>query len=145
MAVERTMSSELLALKQELQQKGTHNRPLEEELVSAMREQVAIYCASTLKVNQGQSLIWEGLSSQMFPALRTSCTRTNRMTTTLSVCCFVLFFCTSCQKCWLCCQLVQVCVLGSTFKTLHKNKTWNIYIKNGKWYKSQHIKKKKVL
>lgn len=35
------MSGELQALKQELQQKGSHNRPQDEELISAMREQVA--------------------------------------------------------------------------------------------------------
>ncbi|XP_037632189.1 BICD family-like cargo adapter 1 [Sebastes umbrosus] len=40
MEVERAMSSELQALKQELQQKGSHNRPQDEELISAMREQV---------------------------------------------------------------------------------------------------------
>ncbi len=34
------MSSELQALKQELQQKGSHNRLQDEELISAMREQV---------------------------------------------------------------------------------------------------------
>ncbi|XP_069546063.1 BICD family-like cargo adapter 1 [Brachyistius frenatus] len=40
MEVERAMSSELQALKQELQQKGSHNRQQDEELISAMREQV---------------------------------------------------------------------------------------------------------
>lgn len=40
MEVERAMSSELQALKQELQQKGSINRPQDEELISAMREQV---------------------------------------------------------------------------------------------------------
>lgn len=40
MEVERAMSSELQALKQELQQKGSVNRPQDEELISAMREQV---------------------------------------------------------------------------------------------------------
>lgn len=38
--MERAMSSELQALKQELQQKGSVNRPQDEELISAMREQV---------------------------------------------------------------------------------------------------------
>lgn len=38
--VERAMSSELQALKQELQRKGSLNRPQDEELLSAMREQV---------------------------------------------------------------------------------------------------------
>lgn len=38
--MERAMSVELQALKQELQQKGSHNRPQDEELISAMREQV---------------------------------------------------------------------------------------------------------
>lgn len=40
MEVERAMSSELQALKQELQQKGNHNRPQDEEVIGAMREQV---------------------------------------------------------------------------------------------------------
>ncbi|MED6254066.1 hypothetical protein ATANTOWER_014435 [Ataeniobius toweri] len=40
MEVERAMSSELQALKQELQQKGGHNRQQDEELISAMKEQV---------------------------------------------------------------------------------------------------------
>lgn len=39
MEVERAMTSELQALKQELRQ-GSHNRPQDEELLSAMREQV---------------------------------------------------------------------------------------------------------
>lgn len=34
------MSNELQALKRELQQKGSHNRLQDEELISAMREQV---------------------------------------------------------------------------------------------------------
>lgn len=38
--VERAMSNELQALKQERQQKGSHNRLQDEELISAMREQV---------------------------------------------------------------------------------------------------------
>lgn len=40
MEVERVMSTELQALKQELRQKGSHNREQDEELISAMREQV---------------------------------------------------------------------------------------------------------
>ncbi|XP_012723546.2 BICD family-like cargo adapter 1 [Fundulus heteroclitus] len=40
MEVERAMSSELQALKQELQQKGGNNRQQDEELISAMKEQV---------------------------------------------------------------------------------------------------------
>ncbi|XP_061575315.1 BICD family-like cargo adapter 1 [Cololabis saira] len=40
MEVQKAMSSELQALKQELQQKGNQNRPQDEELISAMREQV---------------------------------------------------------------------------------------------------------
>lgn len=40
MEVERAMSMELQALKQELQQKGSHNRLQDEELISAMKEQV---------------------------------------------------------------------------------------------------------
>lgn len=40
MEVERAMSSELQALKEELQQKGGHNRQQDEELISAMKEQV---------------------------------------------------------------------------------------------------------
>ena len=39
MEVERAVSSELQALKHELHQKGS-NRPQDEELISAMREQV---------------------------------------------------------------------------------------------------------
>ncbi|CAB1347891.1 unnamed protein product [Coregonus sp. 'balchen'] len=39
MEVERAMTSELQTLKQELQQRGHHNRPQDEELLSAMREQ----------------------------------------------------------------------------------------------------------
>lgn len=35
------MSTELQALKQELQQKGSHNRQQDEELMSAMREQAS--------------------------------------------------------------------------------------------------------
>lgn len=38
--MERAMSSELQALKQELQQKNSQNRQQDEELISAMREQV---------------------------------------------------------------------------------------------------------
>lgn len=38
--VERAMSSELQALKRELQQNGSHGRLQDEELISAMREQV---------------------------------------------------------------------------------------------------------
>ncbi|KAM4627380.1 BICD family-like cargo adapter 1 [Polymixia lowei] len=40
MEVERVMSSELQALKQELRQNRTHTSPQDEELISAMREQV---------------------------------------------------------------------------------------------------------
>lgn len=40
MEVERAMSGELQTLKQELQQKGSHSRPQDEELISAMKEQV---------------------------------------------------------------------------------------------------------
>lgn len=36
------MSTELQALKQELQQKGNQSRPQDEELISAMKEQVKI-------------------------------------------------------------------------------------------------------
>uniref|UniRef100_A0A3Q3GXF8 Si:ch211-235m3.5 n=1 Tax=Labrus bergylta TaxID=56723 RepID=A0A3Q3GXF8_9LABR len=39
--VERAMSSELQTLKQEFQQKGSHNKLQDEELISAMREQLA--------------------------------------------------------------------------------------------------------
>lgn len=50
MQVERAMSSELQALKQELQRKGSVNRLQDEELISAMREQVicCIHKAHTL-------------------------------------------------------------------------------------------------
>ncbi|KAM8904844.1 BICD family-like cargo adapter 1 [Spinachia spinachia] len=56
MEVERAMASELQALKQELQQKGSHNRPQEEELVSAMREQV-------LRLTQKEQVLEERLES----------------------------------------------------------------------------------
>lgn len=56
MEVERAMSSELQALKQELQQKGSHNRPQDEELISAMREQV-------LRLTQKEQVLEERLES----------------------------------------------------------------------------------
>ncbi|XP_041796606.1 BICD family-like cargo adapter 1 [Chelmon rostratus] len=56
MEVERAMSSELQALKQELQQKGSHNRPQDEELLSAMREQV-------LRLTQKEQVLEERLES----------------------------------------------------------------------------------
>ncbi|CAJ1065531.1 BICD family-like cargo adapter 1 [Xyrichtys novacula] len=54
--VERAMSSELQALKQELQQKGSHNRPQDEELISAMKEQV-------LRLTQKEQVLEERLES----------------------------------------------------------------------------------
>ncbi|XP_045930471.1 BICD family-like cargo adapter 1 [Micropterus dolomieu] len=67
MEVERAMSSELQALKQELQQKGSHNRPQDEELISAMREQV-------LRLTQKEQGLEERLESvcQENTALRAS-------------------------------------------------------------------------
>ncbi|XP_070685667.1 BICD family-like cargo adapter 1 isoform X2 [Pempheris klunzingeri] len=67
MEVERAMSSELQALKQELQQKGNHNRPQDEELISAMREQV-------LRLTQKEQVLEERLESvcQENTELRTS-------------------------------------------------------------------------
>ncbi|KAK5904668.1 hypothetical protein CesoFtcFv8_006205 [Champsocephalus esox] len=56
MAVERAMSGELQALKQELQQKGSNNRPQDEELISAMREQV-------LRLNQKEQVLEERIES----------------------------------------------------------------------------------
>ncbi|XP_034404712.1 BICD family-like cargo adapter 1 isoform X3 [Cyclopterus lumpus] len=56
MEVERAISSELQALKQELQQKGSHNRPQDEELLSAMREQV-------LRLTQKEQVLEERLES----------------------------------------------------------------------------------
>lgn len=56
MEVERAMSSELQALKQELQQKGTHNRQQDEELISAMREQV-------MRLTQKEHVLEERLES----------------------------------------------------------------------------------
>ncbi|XP_078102364.1 BICD family-like cargo adapter 1 isoform X2 [Sander vitreus] len=56
MEVERAMSGELQALKQELQQKGSHNRPQDEELISAMREQV-------MRITQKEQLLEERLES----------------------------------------------------------------------------------
>lgn len=40
MEVERTMSGQLQALKLQLQRNGGHSRQQDEELISAMREQV---------------------------------------------------------------------------------------------------------
>lgn len=48
MEVERAMSGELQALKQELQQKGSINRHQDEELISAMREQVPVTAVQEL-------------------------------------------------------------------------------------------------
>ncbi|KAA8594267.1 BICD family-like cargo adapter 1 isoform X2 [Etheostoma spectabile] len=56
MEVEKAMSGELQALKQELQQEGSHNRPQDEELISAMREQV-------LRITQKEQLLEERLES----------------------------------------------------------------------------------
>ncbi|XP_029301516.1 BICD family-like cargo adapter 1 [Cottoperca gobio] len=56
MEVERAMSGELQALKQELQQKGSHNRLQDEELISAMREQV-------LRLTQKEQVLEERLES----------------------------------------------------------------------------------
>uniref|UniRef100_UPI0037E918B1 BICD family-like cargo adapter 1 n=1 Tax=Semicossyphus pulcher TaxID=241346 RepID=UPI0037E918B1 len=55
MEVERAMSSELQVLKQELQQKGS-NRPQDEELISAMREQV-------LRLSQKEQVLEERLET----------------------------------------------------------------------------------
>ncbi|XP_062242372.1 BICD family-like cargo adapter 1 isoform X1 [Platichthys flesus] len=67
MAVERAVSSELQALKHELQHKGSHNRPQDEELISAMREQV-------LRLTQKEQGLEERLKSvcQENTELRTS-------------------------------------------------------------------------
>ncbi|XP_053176742.1 BICD family-like cargo adapter 1 isoform X1 [Scomber japonicus] len=67
MEVERAMSTELQTLKQELQQKGSHNRPQDEELISAMREQV-------LRLTQKEQVLEERLESvcQENAELRTS-------------------------------------------------------------------------
>ncbi|KAK5868599.1 hypothetical protein PBY51_009599 [Eleginops maclovinus] len=56
MEVERAMSGELQALKQELQQKGSNNRPQDEELISAMREQV-------LRLTQKEQVLEERIES----------------------------------------------------------------------------------
>ncbi|XP_021443594.2 BICD family-like cargo adapter 1 isoform X2 [Oncorhynchus mykiss] len=56
MEVERAMTSELQTLKQELQQKGQHNRPQEEEMLSAMREQV-------VRLSQKEQALEEQLES----------------------------------------------------------------------------------
>ncbi|XP_067362575.1 BICD family-like cargo adapter 1 isoform X2 [Channa argus] len=56
MEVERAMSSELQALKQSLQQKGSNNRPQDEELISAMKEQV-------LRLTQKEQVLEERLAS----------------------------------------------------------------------------------
>lgn len=49
------MSSELQALKQELQQKGGHNRPQDEEVISAMREQVTTMNKHAINIKPSQS------------------------------------------------------------------------------------------
>uniref|UniRef100_A0A3Q3NK68 Si:ch211-235m3.5 n=1 Tax=Labrus bergylta TaxID=56723 RepID=A0A3Q3NK68_9LABR len=54
--VERAMSSELQTLKQEFQQKGSHNKLQDEELISAMREQV-------LRLTQKEQVLEERLES----------------------------------------------------------------------------------
>ncbi|XP_029963759.1 BICD family-like cargo adapter 1 [Salarias fasciatus] len=56
MEVERAMSSELQALKQELQQKGSHSRQQDDELISAMREQV-------LRLTQKEQVLEQRLES----------------------------------------------------------------------------------
>uniref|UniRef100_A0A3Q3X1Q4 Uncharacterized protein n=1 Tax=Mola mola TaxID=94237 RepID=A0A3Q3X1Q4_MOLML len=56
MEVERVMSSELQAVKQELQRKGSHNRSQDEELIGAMREQV-------LRLTQKEQVLGERLES----------------------------------------------------------------------------------
>ncbi|XP_034025173.1 BICD family-like cargo adapter 1 [Thalassophryne amazonica] len=56
MEVERAMSADLQALKQELQQKGNHNQHQDEELISAMREQV-------LSLTQKEQVLEERLES----------------------------------------------------------------------------------
>ncbi|KAM7413292.1 hypothetical protein PAMA_020601 [Pampus argenteus] len=56
MEVERAMTSELQTLKQELQHKGSQNRPQDEELISAMREQV-------LRLTQKEQVLEERLES----------------------------------------------------------------------------------
>lgn len=48
MEVERTMSSQLQSLKLQLQRKGGHSRQQDEELISAMREQVTTVGAHAL-------------------------------------------------------------------------------------------------
>ncbi|AWO99037.1 putative bicaudal D-related protein 1-like [Scophthalmus maximus] len=67
MEVERAVSSELQALKQELQKKGSHSSPQDEELLSAMREQV-------LRISQKDQVLEERLKnvSQENTELRTS-------------------------------------------------------------------------
>lgn len=55
--VERVMSNELQALKQELQRNGSYNRLQDEELISAMREQVNnIHTSSSTCVIHPKSL-----------------------------------------------------------------------------------------
>lgn len=59
------MSNELQALKQELQQKGSHNRLQDEELISAMREQVKhIQESSSTHVRNPKSLSQRGHSQK---------------------------------------------------------------------------------
>ncbi|KAM3615883.1 uncharacterized protein V6R79_009046 [Siganus canaliculatus] len=56
MEVERAMASELQALKQELQQKGSFNRQQDEELMSALKEQV-------LRLTQKEQVLEERLEN----------------------------------------------------------------------------------
>ncbi|KAF6736015.1 Bicaudal D-related protein 1 [Oryzias melastigma] len=56
MEVKKTMSAELQALKQELQQKGSHDRQHDKELISAMKEQV-------LLLTQKEELLGQRLES----------------------------------------------------------------------------------
>lgn len=62
MDVERTMSSQLQSLKLQVQRKGGHSRQQDEELISAMREQVTTQKTSSprldahpLNVGSGES------------------------------------------------------------------------------------------
>ncbi|XP_053729828.1 BICD family-like cargo adapter 1 isoform X1 [Synchiropus splendidus] len=69
MEVERAMSSELQSLKVELQQKGSHNRLQDEELISALKEQV-------LRLSQREQVLEQRLESvsQENTELRTNLT-----------------------------------------------------------------------
>lgn len=71
------MSSELQALKQELQKKGSHSSPQDEELLSAMREQVTTVhkdtCTTKPKIMQNVTITMKGWPGKMVLVSIASC------------------------------------------------------------------------